>query len=123
MSYLTHNEIDIHRSGTSLKGYIKCDYYLLVTLFGQPFNKDIYKSDAEWVVEFDNGTIATIYNYKDGYNYCKHKGTQTEKITDWHIGGTTSYAVEQVQHAIDMYILDCSESMNNNDSFLFEDIQ
>jgi len=22
-----------------------------------------------------------------------------------------------------MYILDCSESMNNNDSFLFEDIQ
>jgi hypothetical protein len=121
MSYLTHNEISVNRNGTSLKGYIECDYYLLVTLFGQPFNGDTTKSDAEWLVKFDDGVIASIYNYKDGYNYCGHAGTPTEKIKTWHVGGFNDTAVYHVQHAIDEYVLDCLESTYNSNHSMFEE--
>jgi hypothetical protein len=59
---------------------------------------DDYKSDAEWIVQFEDGLVATIYNYKNGMNYCGSEGTPTHRITDWNIGG---YDTAVVAHIID----------------------
>ena len=81
---LTHSNPDW--SGTSLLTEMDVSYQKLVALFGKPDCFDNYKTDAEWIVEFD-GHLLTIYNYKDGKNYNGTKGLATEDITDWHIGG------------------------------------
>ena len=82
--------------GTFLQGYIHADYMDMVNLFGEPGAGDEYKIDAEWALEFQDGTIATIYNYKDGINYNGPEGTPTAEITEWHIGGKSQRAVELV---------------------------
>jgi hypothetical protein len=57
-------------------------------MLGPPGNSfDNYKTDGEWVIEFENGVVATIYNWKDGKNYCGDKGLELEDIQEWHIGG------------------------------------
>lgn len=73
---------------TSLEGYIRTSYADLVGCFGEPTcDGDGYKVDAEWVITFADGVVATIYNYKDGPNYCGADGTPVENIREWHIGG------------------------------------
>ena len=88
-------------NGTSLKGYISCDYDTLVELFGPPHSDgDGYKVDAEWTLQFSNGVVATIYNWKDGHNYCGEDGLPVECITDWHIGGKSALAEQTVEQYI-----------------------
>ena len=89
MNYLTHNQKDdINVMGTSLSGYVDTTYAALKEMFGEPEEGDGYKVDAEWVLEFKDGTVVTIYNYKDGVNYLgAEEGIETQNITDWHIGG------------------------------------
>lgn len=96
MQYKTHNQKKINIGGTCLQGYIEASYERLVSLFGQPCNGDAYKIDAEWIVEFDDGTITTIYNWKNGKNYCGNEGENVENMTDWHIGGHNKDAVYSV---------------------------
>jgi len=96
----THNTHDI--SGTSLQGHIAATYKELADLFGKPL-AGCNKTDAEWIVEFDDGPVATIYNYKDGVNYCGKQGTPTEKITNWHVGGLNAGAACKVQVALDLF--------------------
>lgn len=86
-------------NGTSLQGYIEISYKELVEKLGKPNDGDGYKVDAEWCVEFEDGTVATIYNYKDGKNYNGSSGTPKTKITDWHIGGNDERSYKQV-HAL-----------------------
>ena len=88
-------------SGTSLRGTITIGYLDLVKVFGPPHsNGDGYKVDAEWDLRFSDGTIATIYNWKDGKNYCGDEGECVENIRDWHIGGKDYRAVEYVFEAL-----------------------
>lgn len=88
MKYLTHNQKkDIVTCCTSLVGEIAVDYATLKRFFGQPTGSDGYKSDAEWEIEFEDGKVATIYNWKDGKNYNGKDGLPKTKITNWHIGG------------------------------------
>jgi hypothetical protein len=96
MVFITHNKKHIPIHGTSLKGMIIIDYASIKKAFGKPNNGDEYKIDAEWDILFEDGTIATIYNYKDGKNYNGKEGTPKTKITDWHIGGHDQTAVEHV---------------------------
>jgi hypothetical protein len=103
MSYVTHNQQEIGISGTCLQGQITAKYDELVALFGKPTDGDGYKVDAEWNVRFDDGVVASIYNWKDGPNYCGAEGTPAHKITDWHIGGETKRAVDQVQITLDLH--------------------
>lgn len=85
-------------NGTSLKGYVDADYFDLVDCFGTPTSDgDGYKVDAEWLLNFSDGTVATIYNYKDGMNYCGEAGLPVEDITDWHVGGHTPKALRNVE--------------------------
>ena len=88
--------------GGSLQGYVDVTYAELVETFGEPTNPkgDKEKTDAEWELTFEEGTVATIYNYKDGQNYKGLRGTPTKQITDWHVGGQTGYAVRLVNLAL-----------------------
>lgn len=86
-------------NATSLQGYIDASYADLRTAFGTPNKGDGYKVDAEWCLTFPCGTVATIYNYKDGKNYNGPSGTPKTKIRDWHIGGRGESAVRLVVQA------------------------
>ena len=93
MKFTTTN-VDVNM--TSLQGYILANYDTLEELLGKPTEGDGYKIDAEWDLEFEDGTVATIYNWKDGRNYCGDDGMPVDDITDWHIGGKSQRAVELV---------------------------
>jgi len=90
MKFTKTNELN----GTSLQGYITIGYDQLADKLGEPHGNDSYKVDAEWGIKFEDGTIATIYNYKDGKNYLGEDGESVEDILDWHIGGHNFKAVE-----------------------------
>jgi hypothetical protein len=87
-------------SGTHGLGNIETTYKSLVAAFGKPNDKgDEYKIDAEWVILTPVG-IATIYNWKDGKNYCGKDGLPVSKITDWHVGGHNLEVIEYLTNAI-----------------------
>ena len=65
-------------TGTSLQGYVTTTYAFLVEKLGKPLEGDD-KVTAEWILKFEDGTVATIYDYKE---YRTPKG-----VYDWHIGG------------------------------------
>jgi hypothetical protein len=84
-------------NGTSAQGDVTATYQQLVKVFGKEHtNGDGYKVDAEWCLKFSDGTIATIYNWKNGKNYEGKNGIAKTKITDWHIGGNSKMAVTRV---------------------------
>jgi hypothetical protein len=83
-------------SGSSLKGYLPrgTTYAALVALFGPPvFEGDGDKVLAEWVLRFEDGLIATVYDYK---NY----GVPVESVIDWHIGGFEPSTVHRVTEVL-----------------------
>ena len=85
-------------NGTGLRGYVKTSYKNLVSKLGKPyvwFEHD--KVDVEWCFKFPDGTIATVYNYKDGKNYLGEKGKAVEDITNWHIGGNNNKSIGYMQ--------------------------
>jgi len=87
-------------SGTHLIDYVTVSYKTLKTTFGKPEAGDGYKVDAEWGIKFEDGTVATVYNYKTGKNYDRKNGIPKTQITNWHIGGTSDRAAELVIAAI-----------------------
>lgn len=83
---------------TSRQGEVDISYAELVEKLGEPSSDgDGYKVDAEWALEFEDGTIATIYNYKTGPNYNGDDYCKVEDIRDWHIGGRDKRAVQMVE--------------------------
>lgn len=69
-------------SGTSLKGYLPADIPVerIAEVFG-PSDGPGDKTDFEWAIRFDDGLVATIYDYKG----CR-----------WHVGGRDHQVVERV---------------------------
>ena len=102
MQFTTHNDAVIETSGTSLRGYIDCFYSDLVDTFGYPLSTDFldHKTDAEWNICFEDGTRATIYNWKNGKRYLGAMGLDVCDIAQWHIGGFDVKAVELVTKAV-----------------------
>ena len=96
INYQTHNDVIIKISGTSFLGDIGLDYYDIVSRLGRPQDGDGYKVDAEWNIEFDDGTVATLYNWKNGRNYCGEDGLDLHQIDEWHIGGFEKDAVDRI---------------------------
>lgn len=92
--------------GTSLLGEIEVTYNQLVQVFGKGSTNfiDDYKSDIGWLIKFEDGTIADVYNWKDGYNYNGQDGLPVQQITDWHIGGKDPKALENVKIALGLKI-------------------
>jgi hypothetical protein len=74
--------------GTSLQGYIRAYYHQLVAVFGEPDMLGGDKTTAEWCLEFEDGTVATIYDWKE----CEIP----MGLHRWHIGGRNYDAVDRV---------------------------
>ena len=101
MKYKTHNDININYNGTGLQGYIIISYEELVNIFGNHQTFDDYKTDAQWIVKFSDGVVATIYNYKNGVNYLgEDYGVPTKYITEWNVGGKTDKVVSRINNII-----------------------
>lgn len=98
--FKTHNDVPISIDGTHLQGYADVSYQVLCDLFGPPCKSDGYKVDAEWVIRFPDGQIATIYNWKNGFNYLGPDGTPVEEMTEWNIGGHSNQAVTRITELI-----------------------
>ena len=98
--FKTHNQTVIPVAGTFLKGYVHATYAMLVEAFGEPMTGDEYKTDVEWNILFRDGTVAAIYNWKNGPAYCGAEGTPVEQITHWNIGGNRGDAVGSVERVI-----------------------
>ncbi len=64
--------------GTQLVGYIHTTYKNLVKTFGEPDIQDGYKSRVKWWIKFEDGTKASIYDWKDE----KPLG----KVREWNVG-------------------------------------
>lgn len=93
MNVTTHNDDStLDNSLTCLQGYIDTSYDSLVQRFGQPM-PGFDKTDAEWVLKTEDGTLITIYNWKNGPNYNGKYGTPVRQITRWNVGGHSRLAV------------------------------
>ena len=83
---------DASVNGTSLKGYVTATYAELVARFGEP-ERGGDKTTAEWALAFEDGTVATIYDWKE---YDTPMGKY-----NWHIGGKSKGAVYAVMDAFE----------------------
>lgn len=71
--------------GTSKKCEIKTNYGRIVDLFGEPYILNDGKIQVEWVIKFDDGTIADIYDWKVEVDPMRNK--------EWTIGGSNKKAL------------------------------
>ena len=78
-------------NGTSLQGYVETTLEVLEGRFGEGLGGGD-KTTREWVLEFSDGTVATIYDWKE---YTTPTG-----MYSWHIGGKTKQAVWNAEAAI-----------------------
>lgn len=80
-------------NGSHLQGVVTVDYQKLVKIFGEPerFSGD-GKTTVEWDIEFDDGTVASIYDWKEW--------VQAEAVTQWHVGGFSAKALARVVEAL-----------------------
>lgn len=92
------NNPTTNTNGTHLQGYINATYDDLTETLGYPLESgfDDYKSDAEWTIEFNDGLVATIYNYKNGKNYLGDQGMNVCDMKQWNIGGNSRRVVQMV---------------------------
>ena len=96
MKFTKTNDIN----GTHLQGNVGATYQELIQVFGEPkryesdgtTNLD-NKVDVEWSIKFEDGTVATIYNYKNGINYMGAKGLRVTEMELFNIGGYDERAV------------------------------
>ena len=102
MNFETHNTTTINTDGSSLVGNVDVTYKELKSLFGAPIKRDDGKTDAQWQIKFSDGTIASIYNWKDGKAYLGDSGLPVEQITDWHVGGFGAQALVLVQITLEL---------------------
>jgi hypothetical protein len=77
-------------NGTYLQGYLSATFDELVAVFGESQGSGD-KNTQEWSLRFEDGTVATIYDWKE---------YQTPVYTyDWHVGGASPQALVRVQQA------------------------
>lgn len=117
LQFTTHNDGEIEFHGTCLQGCINATHKELCAIFGQPHDGDGYKVDAEWDVRFGDGTVATVYNWKDGPNYNGKDGTPVEQIKDWHVGGLDRKALEHIEITLQLH-REMHEEKNPVEEFL-----
>lgn len=84
-------------AGTSLQGYIETTRAELTRFFGEPTEYgEGGKVTIEWGILFEDGTIATIYDWK---RYELGSPTDPELIA-YNVGGFSARAVELVKSSI-----------------------
>lgn len=88
MKFVVYPEVDM----TSFQGYVSTIYDDLIKVFGEPQWRDGDKVTCEWNLKFADGTVATIYDYRED--------TTPKGVYDWHVGGFNQYAVKRVTEAL-----------------------
>ena len=90
MSYrrATVNETD----GSSLQGTVRATYSELVHLFGEPEIAPTAEVLVLWDIQFDDGTIATVYLWKEP--------SVPAGMHEWNVGGHSPQAVQRVREAL-----------------------
>ena len=94
MQYTVDHEVG---AGTWLQGYVTTTLARLIEVFGEPQRgggED--KVTVNWSMVFEDGTIATIYDWK---RYELGTPGLTE-VMEYNIGGTTREAVSLVKDAL-----------------------
>jgi len=71
-------------NGTCLQGYVETTYDELVNVFGNPTELQGDKVTVEWSIQFSDGTVASIYDWK-----LQKTPMGTYR---WHIGGKSQRA-------------------------------
>ena len=104
---LDQNKIYEKIVGSHFMGMIGGDenpltYTRLCELFGTPMSGRDNKSSCNWVLEFEDGLIATIYDYKSSKNYLGEDGLWVSEMKAWHIGGHDEVVFNRVQKILDM---------------------
>ncbi len=90
-------ENDSNINGTSWKGEVRTTFAELVKTFGAPDDgpdADLDKVTCCWRLKFEDGTIASIYDWKTDYT---PMGSYL-----WHIGGHSPAAVDRVLEALNL---------------------
>jgi hypothetical protein len=91
---------DVNPTGACLQGHVVANYARLVEVFGSPTegpNANIDdKVTCEWCFQFEDGTLATIYDWKEWNTPMgEHR---------WHIGGESFAAVERIYEELELEI-------------------
>jgi len=84
-------------NGTCLQGEVRATKYQLRHLFGKPLVEDMFpecKVMTEWIIEFEDGIVATIYDWK-----LDQRLGEYEEYS-WHIGGRDGRVVARVQEIL-----------------------
>lgn len=90
---------------THLQGYVFTTYAQLEAILGKPTDgPDVNLDDkvtCQWILEFEDGTVATIYDWKT-YSGTPRRGYE------WHVGGKSARAVRLVEEMLagDHYLVD-----------------
>jgi hypothetical protein len=90
LTYKTSNRDEVSRDiveGTCGQGEVISSLQELTDLFGPPHAGDGYKVDAEWDILFEDGVIATVYNWKNGPNYLGEGEADLKYVDCWNVGG------------------------------------
>ncbi len=86
-------------NGTHLIGEVIITRREIEAVFGAPtyeVNDPFDKVTTEWIIAFDNGVVATIYDWK---RY-EAGAPGMDESYDWHIGGRNSDAQDAVLKAL-----------------------
>tara|TARA_Y100001973_G_C5139794_1_gene302327 strand:+ start:518 stop:934 length:417 start_codon:yes stop_codon:yes gene_type:complete len=103
MKFKTHNDSGL-TTGISLQGHIFNSYEGLKKIFGPPIiSERDDKIECQWIIELDNGDIASIYSWKEPYDKCYK----------WHVGGHKKRVIYTVDD-----IIEEAESINKKLGFL-----
>ena len=83
-------------NGTCLIGYVKTDYQTLQEKLGEPLkgHSGDGKVTCEWVVEFDDNSVGTIYDWK-----VSETPTNTY---NWHVGGRGINVLDKVSKFLNL---------------------
>lgn len=82
-------------NGTSLQGYVTTTYDELVELLGDPLPGSADgKSTCEWILEFEDDSIATIYDWK--------LSSTPKNLYSWQVGGVSLKALDYVEEALNI---------------------
>lgn len=88
---------EINSVGTSLRGYVKATREQLTETFGDPMIYSLGdKVTMEWIIQFDSGDIATIYDWKRYELSYPGFG----EVYEWHIGGDSFEVKDLVNEAL-----------------------
>ena len=97
-----NGNFDLEVIGSHGQGTIDATFEELKHCFGFPRGShDDYKCDVEWNIKFADGTIATIYNWKNGLNYCgAENGLRICQMTSFSVGGFSKCALRLVESIV-----------------------